>query len=174
MILQADLIVYGKIDSLTDHTFYLKNTKFVGCDTVKKELEVIQFKNWTCAARWVKYEKGQEVFLLLQKDQSKWRIMGAGDEGEMPIENDSVNVKWTSLSSGEYLDKADVLVLSSGKLYGKRFDLTTFIYGISLIRKCFNYHNSEPNQICDDASIDQAKKNQGYFVNWLVKKCRGQ
>jgi len=141
MVLNADAIVYGEIDSLTEKTFYLTSYQTIGGEKMTQPLEITKFVNWPCAGRWSKYKKGQNVCLLLEIQDKKWRVMGAGNEGEMPIEKGYVNIKFTSLYSGGYLDTPSRLTLEDGSMSGQRFKLAKFLYAMNLITNCFGIEN---------------------------------
>jgi len=76
----ADRVVVGRIEHLQDATYDLAvEQTLVGAP--QASLRIVQFGNWTCAARYAPYAVGQRVLLFLRGD----RALGAGDEGEMPM-----------------------------------------------------------------------------------------
>lgn len=87
---KAELIVYGTIKKVGKEQFKFNiHETLYGEDYIfpKGEIiEVIKFKNWTCASRWTEYKNDQELVLFLyQNGEGKnitWRILGGGDEGE--------------------------------------------------------------------------------------------
>ncbi len=111
LIIRADLIVQGTILH-ADHprvrlldketagsTFLLKvNRRLVGTSP-SSELEVRQFADWMCAARYAPYEVGQQAVFHLWRPRDEaghvdpsapWQVLGAGNEGELPVLEESV------------------------------------------------------------------------------------
>jgi hypothetical protein len=94
MIGLADLIVLGTIQRVDVDVFVLRvERQLYGPKAEPGPLVVRRFRNWTCASRWAPYEVGQRLILFLGSGSGtdqRWRILGAGDEGEMLVEGDSV------------------------------------------------------------------------------------
>lgn len=80
LALLADHVVVGTIDAQREETFELAvEQTWVGQPQARLNLE--KFQDWTCAGRYAPYLVGQRVLLFLRQGQ----VMGAGDEGEMPL-----------------------------------------------------------------------------------------
>lgn len=92
LIIKSDLIVEGEIVGLDSLTFTLKVNDCIKGDSTATRIQVEKFEDWTCANRITPYEKGQKeiVFLIQSRKTQKWKLMGATDEGELLIQNDSI------------------------------------------------------------------------------------
>lgn len=140
MIEKSDLIIHGEIISVD--TFFIEvviHTSLKG-SFAQKRIRILQFENWTCAWRWSDYETGQEELFFLRRDQKSgnWFPMGAGNEGELPIESEHVFYK--SFRSYPYCT-AETHPLNSGKIHGCAFELEqalTAIKEFSLKNKTFH------------------------------------
>ena len=90
LIDQAEVIAYCEIVKLNnDNSITIDVCQFLKGGGPSNELSVARFENWTCAGRWAAYKVGQKELIYLVKDKSgiTWNILGAGNEGEMPIDN---------------------------------------------------------------------------------------
>ncbi len=103
LILESDLILEGEIIDQDSLTFTLRIIDWIKGDSTSRNITIEKFEDWTCANRIIKYEVGQKeiVFLLQHKKKKKWISMGAGNEGELLIQNDSIiyeDIYWDSKS----------------------------------------------------------------------------
>jgi len=129
LIIESDLILEGEIISQDSLTFTLKITNWIKGDSTSKNITIQKFKDWTCANRITKYEIGQKeiVFLLQHKKTHNWITMGAGNEGELLIQNDSItyeDIYWDSKSGCSKLD------YFGQEICGWRYSLKDFKTGI--------------------------------------------
>jgi hypothetical protein len=109
LVIKSDLIIEGEIVSLDSLTFTLKVSDCIKGDSTTTLIQVQKFEDWTCANRITKYEKGQKeiVFLIQNRKTQKLRLMGAADEGELLIQNDSItyeDIYWNPGSGYSELD----------------------------------------------------------------------
>jgi hypothetical protein len=109
LIIKSDMILEGQIVSQDSLTFTLKITDWIKGDSISKNITIEKFEDWTCANRITKYEIGQKeiVFLLQHKKTKKWLTMGAGNEGELLVQKDSItyqDIYWDSKSGCSKLD----------------------------------------------------------------------
>jgi hypothetical protein len=185
MIFKADLVVCGEIDSLSRQHFFLKITKKVYGNYSGIIIRVKKFHNWTCAQRWKDYEKGQNVFLFLQKDANKnWVIMSAGGEGELPILKENIYLFPYQCSDMPFVSfekigtdgKQTTSKFEEYKLYGANFtgvrlSLDEFASAVEDARACFQFVKGEEKikQICSNEQL-QAYKNKSPMNNWLAEK----
>ncbi len=110
MILNADKICWGSIEKLDSTFFYVADNS----SSKHQLIKVKRFKNWTCASRYANYKVGQKVILFLQNEKKHFSIMSAGGEGEIPIINDSVSIKFRCFSFPEnWRDKQYQLIKDS-------------------------------------------------------------
>ncbi len=96
-----------------------------------KKIIVKKFEDWTCAQRWSKYSIGQEelVFLKKHKKENYWVIMGAGNEGEMPIEKEILYYK-SPIYKSKYFEEEKYCELENGKITAVKYKLDVAIEGI--------------------------------------------
>ena len=92
MIGRADAIVLGTIENVSAEDFELRvEQRLHGSDAGR--VRVRSFRDWMCASRWAPYRVGQRLILFLAAGTAsdpRWAILGAGDEGEMLVEGDTV------------------------------------------------------------------------------------
>jgi hypothetical protein len=89
----ADVVATGEIVGLDDKTFEFQVAEAVVGTEAGAKLQVKRFENWTCHGRWAPYAVGQRLMVFLQRskdDASQLRVMGGGDEGELPFVEDDV------------------------------------------------------------------------------------
>ncbi|RKD87769.1 hypothetical protein [Mangrovibacterium diazotrophicum] len=125
LIVKSDLILEGEIVSLDSLTFTLKITAWIKGDSISREIKIQKFEDWTCANRITKYQIGQKeiVFLVQNRKTNEWITMGAGNEGELLIQNDSItyqDIYWDSKSGCSPLDYL------GQKICGWRYSLKEF------------------------------------------------
>ena len=190
MILEADLAVYGEIDSVIDNYFFLKIKNKVFGDYNDTIIKVKKFQNWRCAQRWTKYEVGQNVFLFLVKDTNKdWSIMSGGGEGEIPIVNENIFlyacyglympfVNFVRIdTSGKHISKKfEVYEIYGANFSGVKFKLDEFTDAVAGIRACFHltkgkYRIEDKIKfICTDEKLNNYKS-KSKLNNWLTEEC---
>ncbi|ADY51727.1 hypothetical protein Pedsa_1158 [Pseudopedobacter saltans DSM 12145] len=164
LIVKADIIAYGTIINLNNETITFKIDKSLTGE--KGNLQIHQFKEWECAARWTKYEIGQHLFLFLKKKGENIFALGSGNEGELPIVNSSVYFG-DFFSYSKLLNNTDGIIKRDRKTYMRKgvmlygnlyrncieWDLKDFTSSISLFRNCISY-------------VDDPKK---YLITWDTK-----
>ncbi len=125
LIIKSDLIIEGEIINLDSLTFTLRISDCVKGDSTLRNIKIKRFEDWACANRITKYQIGQKeiVFLVKNKKTQEWIAMGAGNEGELLIQNDSItyeNIYWDSKDSCSELD------YFGHKICGWRYSLEDF------------------------------------------------
>lgn len=119
----ADVIVLGEIVAVQESTVVVEVDRRLKGEVMEECLIVEQFRDWTCASRWGKYEIGQKAVYCLRKlALNKFGVIGAGNEGEFPIVDSSVYFL-TYISSNTYSEL--------GHYGGYKFDFNEAIYGIT-------------------------------------------
>jgi hypothetical protein len=124
---RAELVVLGSIASTTEETFDLevestiRSRPGVPSATKGQRLQIAKFRDWTCARRWTAYAAGQRAVMFIERRAGAWHVLGGGNEGEMPVADDSAFVdgnvshgfgEWTVYNAryfGGRLALADVL-----------------------------------------------------------------
>jgi len=151
MIIKAEEIVYGTIVEIDSKTFTLSIDSSLTSN--REIIKIERFENWACAQRWTKYEVGQKVLLFLSKRKRKWYSMSAGNEGELPIVENSVFLNGFSVpippppnlfieieiddeNLGFNLEHHNIY---GGRFFGTKFKLNKFIEDISFIRENFDF-----------------------------------
>jgi hypothetical protein len=95
---RADLVALGTVAGTTERTFSFEIDRTIrgrpGAPRAEKgeRVEVKKFRNWTCAQRWKEYSTGQRAVLFMALRSGEWSVLGAGNEGEMPVQGDWVFV----------------------------------------------------------------------------------
>lgn len=90
LVASADLVVLGSITDVEDETFRLDVEQELFGKAGAPILRLTRFQDWMCAARWADYSVGQRVVLFIQSG----KVMGAGDEGDMPVVEGDVLVPY--------------------------------------------------------------------------------
>jgi hypothetical protein len=170
LIGESELIVLGAISEVREKTFVLTDYDVIFGSRDEGPLEVGRFVDWSGASRWTAYRAGQTLLLFLsapatageEGEPQPWRIRGIGAEGEMPVENGLV------YTHGPVLGRSGIqkYTVDQGTLYGRRFDLETFVSAITGFKRCFRLvraDDAETNartflQLCDDEALDAYRR----------------
>ena len=136
LIENAHLIVHGEIIAVDSEFVDVKIHEIVKATFAEQRIRITKFENWTCAWRWSEYTLGQTVLFFLNKSEltGQWHPMGAGNEGEMPIEGGRVFYK--SFGSKPFCEN-EKHELRDGDIYGCDFDLQQAIEGIPTLSRLF-------------------------------------
>lgn len=195
MIIKADKIVYGEIIDLDSTNFTLRIDGSLTGD--KGTLRVKRFENWPCAHRWTSYDIGQELFIFLTFQNGQLYSMSGGNEGELPIQEDSVYVSGFSLRISpppprpgnkhdstlysNYFDKEVFLVkhhsLNGSVYWGQPFSKNDFINSVKKVRECFDFDYGEYNSVndakifCPDSIITDKIENDKIF-RWTSQELK--
>lgn len=169
LIGESELIVLGTISDVQEKTVVLEDYEVIFGPRGEGPLEVRRFVDWSGASRWTAYRAGQTVLLLLSRpaaaeeegEPRAWRIRGIGDEGEMPVENGFV------YTHGPVLGRSDMqkYIVDQGTLYGRRFDVKTFVSAVEGFKRCFGFARGDAEtdsptvlQLCDDEALDAYRR----------------
>jgi hypothetical protein len=166
MIGTAETLVVGEVASVSDATFRANVKEVVAGDFSSKQLEIAQYipSRFEGKPRAVSYATGQTFLWFLVKDEklqrpNVWRIMGAGGEGEMPIDDGFVYFP------ARHIDglKAEPYRVHGAERTTERFELPAFIDAVKNYRKCFKWEPAKverpkPVAVCDQATLDQLAK----------------
>lgn len=135
----SEVVAAGTIVGLEDETFTLKiDDVIAGPVKTGDTITVRRFRDWPCAWRWTKYERGQRVFVFLNGDNHsktpQYYIRGAGGEGESPIERDMV--LGASFASGETVTFETV----RGRVHLQRLSYETVRSAVVDFRATYRLH----------------------------------
>lgn len=159
LIIESDLILAGEIVSQDSLTFTLKIADWIKGDSISRSIKIQKFEDWTCANRISKYQIGQKeiVFLVQNRKTNKWMTMGAGNEGELLIQNDSItyqDIYWDCKSGCSELD------YFGQKVCGWRYSLEEFETGIRFYIQEFPKLKNE--YITEHKIANRLKENEPY------------
>lgn len=94
LIIKSELIAECKITAVQETTFDVLITEIIKGNISERKVTISKFVNWTCASRWSTYKVGQVELLFLSKGlTNSWHTLGAGNEGEMPLQKDTLYYK---------------------------------------------------------------------------------
>jgi hypothetical protein len=141
MIGRADLIVLGTVAEVDAAGFAFRVERMLhGEDS--GPLRVRSFQNWTCASRWAPYQVGQRLILFLTAgtaSDARWAILGAGDEGEMLIEGDTVyHQLWP-----DRRQRARTHHVTGGKFHGVTAPLSDVVDALAAYRALYRLVSDE-------------------------------
>jgi len=139
LIDKSQIIGIGEIKSIENGNVLVVFSDIIKGKLTNRTLKVEQFRNWTCADRWTNYKKGQKImFFLTISKEGTYKILGSGDEGELPIVNEKIFYK--SLY-GPFDKNSTKLVVYGADLYGYTFNVLDVKNGIlEYIRNGLTYH----------------------------------
>ena len=187
LVIKADKILYGTIVELDSGKYKLHIEGSLTGET--GTITILRFTDWPCAYRWTEYEIGQRLFVFLFQKNGNYITMSAGNEGELPIQNDTVYINGFSLrppppllafdeiKDSTYLQKLNELEYFEygdhnvfGTVYsGEPIHLKDFIKSITDIRKCFEFEYGKYNSIingkllCPDIMVTRKLKEDKLF-----------
>lgn len=182
MIIKAEKIVYGTVIGLDSGYFTLKVEGSLTSDT--GTLKIVKFQDWPCAARWTKYELGQRLFLFLVTWNGELVSMSGGNEGELPINNDSIYIHGFSVPMPPpppplYDDMIYFDVkhhnIDGNRYFGIKWKLNYFIRDVSIIRNCFNFTygqyqlQTDWKISCDVSALEQMC-GESKLVSWVYSE----
>lgn len=133
----ADYILLGSVQSVEKETFSFKTEETLAGNAAENVLTVAQFiPNKFDGPRDVPYEKGQRFLLFLKMDstQNLLRVIGAGGEGEMPVEEGFVYFYGRYV---EGLERKNYTVHSKERSI-QRFDYKIFGDAVKDFRRCYS------------------------------------
>ena len=131
----AEQVVVGTIEALQETTFDLAVERaIVGAPGPSLRLE--RFVDWTCAGRYAPYRTGQRVLLFL----GKGHVLGAGDEGEMPLVGNGVLVPYPVRGS-RFVERR----LDGGEFFAAWVPLEDVAEAVPAFRESFSFGRNEPH-----------------------------
>jgi len=180
LVVGSDLLVCGTIVEVQEETFQLKVLEVIRGNAPPERIEVRQFVDWSGNARWMSYQPGQRVLLSLLKQEGdgdpSWQILGAGGEGEMPIEEEFIYCHGIFIPG---FKRQWGFAVQGGTLNGYRFELGTFLSAIEGYHRCFRLKGpflQRPRILvrsCTDEAIENYRRQSalhGYLIDVSLKQ----
>ena len=129
LIDKSELIAQCKVIQLSEGYFEIQVIEILKGSLTTNKIKVEKFQNWTCASRYSDYHIGQVELIFLTKNvyHDYWNILGAGNEGEMLIENNFLYYE-AKYSIGS--EKLDSIPLGKGVFWGFQYSLSDVTIGI--------------------------------------------
>lgn len=141
LILKADSILYGEIICVDETVIEVKVYNSIDHDL--DSITILKFKEWNCGKRWMEYQVGDTSLFFLKLKNGRYRTMGGGNEGELPMHNDKVYVHSSTISRGDFVDqfeKSTSMMEDNGynnPYNGYVMNFNDFWQAIGVIKKCF-------------------------------------
>jgi len=159
LIIESDIILEGEIINQDSLTFTIKILNWIKGDSTSKNITIEKFEDWNCANRITKYKIGQKeiVFLLQHKKTKKWITMGAGNEGELLIQNDSITYEDIYRDSKSGCSKLDYF---EQEVCGWRYHIKDFKSGIEFYISEFPKLKNE--YTTENKITNRLKENESY------------
>ncbi|MCH7725444.1 MAG: hypothetical protein IH991_03020 [Planctomycetes bacterium] len=180
LVVGSDLLVRGTIIEVREKTFEVEVLKVIRGRARPKRIEVQRFVDWSGNARWTSYQAGQGVLLFLVKQEGNggpsWQVLGAGGEGEMPIEGEFIYCHGTFIQG---FKRHQGFAVQGGTLNGYKFELTTFLSAIAGYHRCFKLKGpllQRPrilNRTCTEEAIENYRR-QSALHRHLIDVSRQQ
>jgi hypothetical protein len=158
----AQLIVAGEVVTVKERTVTLRVANTLAGNAPSSPIEVNQYipSRFEGAPRSAPYRSGQSFLLFLVADTKQggmaWTILGAGGEGEMPLEDAFVYFHGRTVNG---------LPFASYRVHGaerkiQRVDAKTFYDAISGYRVCFRWkpgssERTQPVRRCGQDALDR-------------------
>jgi hypothetical protein len=172
LIGMADRILFGMVQSVEKETFTFKVEEALAGESGKEAISIAQFvPNEFDGPRAAPYRQGQQflVFLKMDATQNLLRILGAGGEGEMPVESGFV---YFSGRHVEGLERKNYTVHQKERAI-QRFDYKIFEEAVKDFRKCYRceFDPSENRYKCQktcEAATFQRLGEKSFIHKYLV------
>jgi hypothetical protein len=123
LISNSSLILRGKIEKVDSLNIIVKIQAQLKGTFTDSIIIISKFSDWTCAARFDNYSEGQKLIFFLKKGVKSYLILGAGNEGEMPIIDNKVYYKQLYLKIDQNPIEYKVY---NGNLKGYEYNLNQF------------------------------------------------
>lgn len=173
----AEHVLYGSVQSVKKETIIFKvEESLIGNIPKNKKIDIAQFiPGKADGPREVPYQQGQHFLLFLKMDttQQMLRILGAGGEGEMPVEEGFVYFFGRHV---EGLERKNYTVHSKERAI-QRFDYKTFAEAVREFRKCYSYQyvpaeeKYKCERLCSPEEI-QRMGNKSFIHKYLTDRAK--
>ena len=181
LILKADKILYGEIVCVDESVIEVSVYNSINHNS--KSITIIKFKEWNCGMRWMEYEVGDTSLFFLNLKNGRYRSMGGGNEGEVPIHNDKIYVHASTISTMGFVgnfDRSDLQMEDNGynnPYNGYVMDLNDFWQATTVIKKCFKSEISKTGnlvniqQLCAATDYESTMK-ENKILNWAISELK--
>ena len=185
LIVKSEKIVYGEIVNLDSTHFEIKIEGSLTGDS--GTLRIRKFENWTCAWRWTEYKKGQNLLLFLHTWNNELVSMGAGNEGELPINNNEIHINSLSLmyingdqndwENTDFTFPGNQFNIHDGEFHGTKMKLGEFLETTTYIRQCLNFEYGKYHQEsnwkfkCKIAEMEN-KSNSSLLIKAILREAK--
>lgn len=177
LILRADIILYGEVVCMDESVIELNVYNSINHDSLT--ITIVRFKEWNCGQRWKEYELGDTSLFFLKSRNGRYRTIGGGNEGELPIHNDRIYVHASTISQAGFVtqfDRSDLQMEDNGfnnPYNGYVINLSDFWQATAVVKKCFiseitatgNLINIQ--QLCSTTQFESTMK-QNKILNWVL------
>jgi hypothetical protein len=154
LIDDSDLIIYGEIIGVRKQDVIVNALEIVKGTAPKGGVIIKRFENWTCASRFAPYKNGQKEFYFLKKQKgvARYFVLGAANEGEMPVVSQKVYYKYQYLS----IDKnPQLFAVYGGAVRGYIYDKTKFVEALNFYLR--HRSNIQNGIVHNQARIDTTR-----------------
>jgi hypothetical protein len=152
LIDNSKVIGIGEIKNVEGKQISVLFVELIKGKLANRTVKINQFENWTCASRWTNYKKGQKIMFFLSAENGVYKILGSGNEGELPIQGKKTYYK--SLYGG--LDKdSNKYIVYGAELYGYVYNMLDVKNGIlEYISNKLSFHKIAKQKNTKKAKIE--------------------
>ena len=152
LIDNSKVIGIGEITNVEGKQISVLFVELIKGKLANRTVKINQFENWTCASRWTNYKKGQKIMFFLSAENGVYKILGSGNEGELPIQGKKTYYK--SLYGG--LDKvSNKYIVYGAELYGYVYNMLDVKNGIlEYISNKLSFHKIAKQKNTKKAKIE--------------------
>lgn len=181
LVLFADKILYGEIHCVDDAVIEVNVHDSVHHDS--KSITIDKFMEWDCGRRWKEYEVGDRSLFFLGLSNGRYRVLGGGNEGELPIHGKKIYVHASTLSKAGFSGQFERSGLQreyhgyNDPYNGYAMDLNDFWQATVLFKKCFKSDVDETGnlihvqQVCADKDYAATLKQNKIFA-WSITELK--
>ena len=176
----SDLVVLGRVEEIASDVLRLEVDEVLRGAEPGGSLEVVRVERWPSGdPRRGPYEAGQEFVLLLRAeppgDTARWRIIGLGGEGELPVESDWVYLEGRPLP----IQEPHRRLVHAGEIEAQRFAVGCFVDALRRYGECFRWRpgvrEEDPPRIerrCGDGVLSDYRGQSGLHDHLAAETLR--
>lgn len=177
MIGTAELILCGNVTSVRDSSYVFRISRRLSGICEGDTIEVLKvIPDRFASTKPAPYARGQCFLIFLiransnQRD-SRWKVMGIGGEGQMPVINNYVYFVGNNITGIEFANY-DV---NGTEQYVQRFEFVPFVNAVEEYRKCFRWTKTKtdkqytPRKICDERTVTEFRQ-RSFIHSFLINQ----